>query len=108
MRKNINFLMFKNYMHNELGITKEDIKQWTVETTQKTVEFKLDDYLYSSRFETLLLNKITKICKSDTINEYYKEQSFNEWIKNIIKSEIKSLVIDNIDISMDMNVKTKK
>jgi hypothetical protein len=26
------WLMFKNYMHNELGITKEDIQQWIDES----------------------------------------------------------------------------
>jgi hypothetical protein len=26
--KNDKWSMFKNYMHNELGITKEDIREW--------------------------------------------------------------------------------
>jgi hypothetical protein len=25
------WIMFKNYMHNEMGITKEDIRQWIEE-----------------------------------------------------------------------------
>ena len=28
MSANDKWTMFKNYMHNELGITKEDIRQW--------------------------------------------------------------------------------
>jgi len=30
--------MFKNYMHNELGITKEDIRQWIEDAVQKQAE----------------------------------------------------------------------
>ena len=32
------WLMFKNYMHNELGITKEDIRQWIEESVEKQAE----------------------------------------------------------------------
>jgi len=32
------WLMFKNYMHNELGITKEDIRQWIQEAVQQQAE----------------------------------------------------------------------
>lgn len=29
------WIMFKNYMHNELGITKEDIRQWIKEAVEE-------------------------------------------------------------------------
>lgn len=32
------YKMFRNYMANELGITKDDIKQWTKDAVQETVE----------------------------------------------------------------------
>ncbi len=32
------WLMFKNYMHNELGITKEDIRQWIEDAVQEQAE----------------------------------------------------------------------
>lgn len=32
--KNDKWLMFKNYMHNELGITKEDIREWINEAVE--------------------------------------------------------------------------
>ena len=32
------WLMFKNYMHNELGITKQDIRQWIEESVQAEAE----------------------------------------------------------------------
>lgn len=32
--KNDKWTMFKNYMHNELGITKDDIRAWLKEAVQ--------------------------------------------------------------------------
>ena len=29
--------MFKNYMHNELGITKDDIREWMVNMKDKII-----------------------------------------------------------------------
>ena len=31
------YAMFKNFMHNELGITKEDIREWVRESVQEEV-----------------------------------------------------------------------
>lgn len=33
--KNDKWSMFKNYMHNELGITKEDIREWIDEAVRE-------------------------------------------------------------------------
>lgn len=32
------WLMFKNYMHNELGITKEDIREWIEDSVKEQAE----------------------------------------------------------------------
>ena len=32
--KNDKWSMFKNYMHNELGVTKEDIREWIQEAVE--------------------------------------------------------------------------
>lgn len=44
--KNDKWSLFKNYLHNELGITKEDIREWLEEavngTTQKETPVNKD------------------------------------------------------------------
>lgn len=35
------YKLFRNYMTNELGITKEDIQQWTMDAIQKEVAKQL-------------------------------------------------------------------
>lgn len=36
--KNDKWMMFKNYMHNELGITKDDIRAWLKEAVKSQAE----------------------------------------------------------------------
>ena len=38
------YKMFRNYMANELGITKEEIKEWTMEAVKETAEKALRGY----------------------------------------------------------------
>lgn len=41
--KNDKWMMFKNYMHNELGITKEDIRDWIEDAVKIEVEKLVHD-----------------------------------------------------------------
>ena len=45
--KNDKWVMFRNYMHNELGITKDDIREWIKESIHDEVKpfnIELKDY----------------------------------------------------------------
>jgi hypothetical protein len=109
MKTTKEYLMFKNYMHNELGITKEDIKKWTEDSVIRTVDTKLDIYLDSKRFETLLLNRITTIINNDKIyDSFYQPQNFKNWFLGIVKNEIKKEIVDNINFNIDVNIKNKE
>lgn len=39
--RNDKWLMFKNYLHNELGITKDDIRAWLKEAVQSQAKLML-------------------------------------------------------------------
>ena len=41
--KNDKWSMFKNYMHNELGITKEDIREWIQEAVEMEARKMVDE-----------------------------------------------------------------
>ena len=41
--KNDKWSMFKNYMHNELGITKEDIREWIQDAVEIEVKKIVDE-----------------------------------------------------------------
>ena len=58
---NDKWLMFKNYMHNELGITKEDIRCWLGEAVQKEarklVDNTFNDFDLKAEIEKAFKNK---------------------------------------------------
>lgn len=41
--KDDKWLMFKNYLHNELGITKEDIREWIAQAIEEQVKRYVDN-----------------------------------------------------------------
>ena len=49
--KNDKWSMFKNYMHNELGITKEDIREWIEEAVKIEVKKVVNDTFKSFDIE---------------------------------------------------------
>lgn len=57
--------MFKNYMSNDLGITKEDIRQWIKDAVEqeskKLIDNSFDDYNLNSLMSNLMKDKIDKM-----------------------------------------------
>ena len=53
--RNDKWSMFKNYLHNELGITKEDIREWIDEAVRdearKLVEQSFEKYSLRARID---------------------------------------------------------
>ena len=41
--KNDKWVMFRNYMHNELGITKEDIREWIDDAIKEQIKLIVDN-----------------------------------------------------------------
>ena len=60
------YRMFKNYMYNDLGITKDDIKNWTKEACQET----------SLKF----------------LEHEASEYDIKRWIKNSVEYEVKKVL----------------
>ena len=56
--KNDKWCMFKNYMHNELGITKEDIREWIDDAVRdearRLVEQAYKEFDLNARIEQVI------------------------------------------------------
>ena len=56
--RNDKWLMFKNYLHNELGITKDDIRAWLKEAVQSQAELMFqktfDDFDMPKEFQEII------------------------------------------------------
>lgn len=88
--KNDKWSMFKNYLHNELGITKEDIREWIDEAVRdearKLVEQSFKTYSLRARID-------------DAIKD------INLWGQTNLKSAISAEVANRIFEKLEIKVK---
>lgn len=91
---NDKWLMFKNYMHNELGITKDDIHLWIRESVQEEAKrlvaqeygrFSIKDYL-----NNLILT---------TPDWFDRDRTFKKEFKELISQDIGKRIFDKLDIN---------
>jgi len=73
--KNDKYVMFRNIMYNELGITKEDIREWTKEAVIKTVGQYLESFNISDYIQRLIDYRIE--------NELFKGNAYDRIIHYI-------------------------
>jgi len=84
--KDDKWLMFKNYMHNELGITKEDIRQWIDDAVREQAEKMVKNEFKSFSTEGI----IKKLIFSD---DYFSSKS----MKREITAELGKQLLDKFE-----------
>lgn len=81
--KNDKWVMFRNYMHNELHITKEDIREWIEDSVKQEVRG-----IVENRFKYWDLEEITKNEIRDIlVNSYDLKNRIYEKIMNKMNIE---------------------
>lgn len=85
---NNKWIMFKNYMHNELGITKDDIQSWVVESVTQQAKKALSEYNYADRIDQLITKRIDDVIKGNTWNS----KSFNDEIIGKVVKDLSSQI----------------
>lgn len=81
--KNDKWVMFRNYMHNELHITKEDIREWIEDSVKQEVRAVVE-----ARFKSWDLKEITKNEIRDIlVKDYDLKNRVYEQIMNKMKFE---------------------
>ncbi len=90
------YRLFKNFMHNELGITKEDIREWVEETVKIEVA-----KVVKESYKEFNLEKLIK-------EEIYKKSTY--WKKGDITEEVKAKIVSQIvnQLDFDINISGKK
>ncbi len=79
------WLMFKNYMHNELGITKEDIRQWVQDAVEEQAE-----RMMKHEFSKFDVHKVVERVITD--DKYFGSKN----LKRDIAQELTKQVIERI------------
>jgi hypothetical protein len=82
------WIMFKNYMHNELRITKDDIQAWVVDAVTQQAKKALSEYNYANRIDELIIKRIDDIIKGNTWNS----KSFNDEIISKVVKDLSSQI----------------
>lgn len=81
--KNDKWVMFRNYMHNELGITKEDIREWIEDSVKQEVRAVIEN-----RFKHWDLREITENeIRNILVKDYDLKGRVYEQIMNKMKFE---------------------
>lgn len=75
------WLMFKNYMHNELGITKEDIRQWIEDAVKEQAE-----RMVKNEFNSFDVRDIVKKIIFD--DSYFSSKSLKSEITNELANQL--------------------
>lgn len=79
------WLMFKNYMHNELGITKEDIRQWIEDAVKDQAEKLVKNEFNKFDVHRVVQNIIVK-------EEYFGSKS----LKREVSEELGKLILSKL------------
>ena len=87
------WILFKNYLHNELGISKEDIKEWIKDAVTEVAEKLVNQTFEKYPIEDIVRKQVEKIVL-DHYHLYDKE--FTREIKRLVVAEI----IDNFKIEI--------
>ena len=86
------YTMFKNFMHNELGIGKGDIRDWIREAVREEVKILVD-----STYENFNLKDIIK---SEVI-------SHDLWDGESLKSSIRREIVTELVKHLELKIKEK-
>lgn len=84
------WLMFKNYMHNELGITKEDIRQWIEDAVKEQAERMVKNEFDSFNVKTV----VNRIIMNDS---YFGSKS----LKREITDEVTKQLMEKINLKIN-------
>ena len=70
---NDKYKMFRNYMVNELGITREDIQEWTIQAVKETVERHIKCMKFEDRASSLAMSFIKDELAGWRRSDYLKD-----------------------------------
>jgi len=94
MSKTDKWEMFKNYMHNDIGITKDDIREWIMESAEHEAV-----KIVKNTFQNFDLRKEIRSAIKDLF--YENPKSYNK----SLKKEVESLLIEELKNKISITLK---
>jgi hypothetical protein len=85
------YTLLRNYIHNELGITKADIKMWVEDSARQTTERLIKDYLSQNNQQEIIRNTVKGVIGAAYSGKWHNfEESVKSEVTKAIAAEIKN------------------
>ena len=78
------YKLFRNFMVNELGISREDIKEWTKEAVKETAE----KILKGMDVESIISSAARRMIDNDYSNQMRLNRVFQDTVEKIIREKL--------------------
>lgn len=97
--KDDKWVMFINFMHNELGITKEDIREWIDDSVKQVAKDMVEDAFVRKNPEQMIKDAIYR-------SDYFHGEAFNnrifhgESFNNRIIEEAAKILAKRLEITI--------
>lgn len=92
--------MFKNFLHNELGISKDDIKEWIRESIKEECKNIVEQSYGTFNIKTFMKSEIEKILSD---SQWYNHKTLTEEVYK----EVAKRIIKMHDINLTLKEKNK-
>lgn len=92
------YSMFKNFMHNELGITKEDIKAWTQEAVSIEAKKIIENKYSSIKIDDIIRKELVKFLGE---NRFYGQNTLTREAHEIIRQSIGDMLKNQLVIRVE-------
>jgi hypothetical protein len=94
----------KNYLHNDLGISKEFIREIIITYINNNIEYFIKSYFELNNIENLVKNIIKKemeVCLGkDSSFDPYNIDYFKKYVVNIIKEDLQKQFLNKFKVSL--------
>ena len=87
-----------NYFHNELKITKEDIREWTQEAVERTAQRYIDVTFTKDFASEIIRKELQNIVNSKEFSWWESEDTLDEWVKKEVVDRLLKGVHLKVDI----------
>ena len=94
------YKMFKNFLHNELGISKDDIKEWIRESIKEECKNVVEQTYETFNIKTFLKSEIENILSN---SQWYNPKT----LKEEVYKEVAKRIIKMHDINLTLKEKNK-
>lgn len=107
-----NYKEFKNILHNELGVTREEIRDLIKETIKNEIDWLINDRrdAINEHINASVSRHMKKLIEDGITTQHglWKNDGIRDSVKRALKDEIVNTLFSDIEISFDIKKKDEQ